>query len=216
MNSSEILFWNVDTQIDFISPAGKLYVQGAELLKPVWSRITSLAKQKSIRVVNTADFHFENSPELSTNPDFVKTFPQHCMAHTKGAEYIKETDPEDPFIIAWTGKIKKNTVLKNRNIVIRKDAFDVFEGNLNTDLVLEILNPKKVYVYGVTTNVCVKDAVNGLAKRVEEVFVVEDAIKELPNIPLPFDDWEKLGVKMIQLKELERYLVECDSTEHCD
>ena len=203
MNFSEVLFWNVDTQIDFISTAGKLYVQGAELLKPNWRKITSFAKQENIRVVSTADFHFEDSAELSMNPDFIKTFPPHCMANTNGAEYIAETQPEDPFIIEWEGKLERFDEIKNRNIVIRKDTFDVFMGNPNTDLLLKTLNPKKVFVYGVTTNVCVNDAVIGLAKRVEKVFVIEDAIKELPNIPLSFDEWKKLGVKMIQLKELE-------------
>jgi nicotinamidase/pyrazinamidase len=203
MNLSDLLFWNVDTQIDFVSPEGKLYVKGAELLKFRWKKITLMAKQNSIRVVNTADFHLENSVELSVNPDFIKTFPPHCMANTEGAEYIEETQPEDPFIIEWNKKLGKRIEIKNRNIIIQKDAFDVFKGNANTDFVLKILNPTKVYVYGVTTNVCVNDAVVGLAKRVKEVYVVEDAIKELPNIPLPFAAWKKLGVKMIQLNELE-------------
>ena len=44
MQSSDYLFWNVDTQIDFVSPKGKLYVQGAELLKPIWKKITRLIK----------------------------------------------------------------------------------------------------------------------------------------------------------------------------
>jgi len=35
---------------------------------------------------------------------------------------------------------------------------------------------------------------------------VEDAIKELPNISLPFDDWKKKGVHLIRMKELEEML----------
>lgn len=206
MNLSSVLFWNVDTQIDFISPVGKLYVPGAELLKPVWQVLTNFAKEKSISVVNTADFHFEDSAELSMNPDFIKTFPPHCMANTKGAEYIPETRPEDPYIIEWWDKLEWHDEIRNRNIVIRKDAFDVFKGNPNANSILKMINPKKVFVYGVTTNVCVNDAVVGLIKRVETVYVFEDAIKELPNIPLPFANWRKLGVKMIQLNELETML----------
>lgn len=206
MNLSDWLFWNVDTQIDFISPEGKLYVKGAELLKPSWKDITLLAKEKSIRVVNTADYHFENSAELSINPDFVITFPPHCIAGTSGAEYIPETQPEDPAVIGCAEKLERMDEIKHRNIVIQKDAFDVFIGNPNTNSILKTLSPKKVFVYGVTTNVCVNDAVVGLIKRVGEVYVIEDAIKELPNIPLPFAVWEKLGVKMIQLNELKTML----------
>lgn len=209
---SNWLFWNVDTQYDFVSPQGKLYVQRAELLKPIWKRITQFAKEKSICVVNTADFHFLDSAELEVNPDFIKLFPPHCMAHTKGAEYIEETKPENPIIFDWD--IKYDNVAKiindkrDRNIIIRKDAFDVFMGNSNTDSILKYLNPKVVVVYGVTTNVCVNDAVVGLSDRVEKVYVIGDAIKELPNIPLPFENWKKLGVEIIQLEELEKLLAE--------
>lgn len=207
MNSVDWLFWNVDTQFDFVSPQGKLYVEGAELLKPVWETITNLAKKQSICVVNTADYHFPNSAELSSNPDFIKTFPPHCMANTLGADYIEETNPENPLIFDWDKQyaINSKTVdhTKYRNIVIRKDAFDVFSGSPFTEKILNQFSPKNVVVYGVTTNVCVNDAVVGLAKRVSNVYVIEEAIKELPTIPLPFDNWKDLGVKMISLKDLE-------------
>ena len=198
---ADLLFWNVDTQKDFIEPDGKLYVSGAELLKPVWKKVSALAKEKSIRIVSTADYHFRDSAELSENPDFITTFPPHCMAGTTGAEYIDETKPENPFIFEWDKNYQNLSKILdekiNQDIIIRKDAFDVFKGNPNTENVVKELAPKVVVVYGVTTNVCVNDAVVGLAKRVEKVYVVEDAIKELPNIPLPFDNWKKLGVEMI-------------------
>ncbi|MEN8117129.1 MAG: isochorismatase family cysteine hydrolase [Bacteroidota bacterium] len=203
MDSSKILFWNVDTQIDFVMPEGKLYVPGAELLRTTWEKITELAKQKNIHVVNTADFHYPGSAELSSNPDFINTFPEHCMANTDGSDYVPETNPVNPLIIDWDREYSvSEDILKSRNLLIRKDAFDVFKGNPYTDSILKIIAPSTVVVYGVTTNVCVNDAVVGLAKRVGKVYVVEDAIKELPNIPLPFKNWESLGVELVKLEDL--------------
>ena len=202
-----LLFWNVDTQIDFMEPYGKLYAPDAEKIKPVLKKITEFAETYEIQVVNTADFHYSDSAELSQNPDFVETFPEHCMANTKGADYIEETAPTDPLIFDWNKEYPSlDEVKMSRNIVIRKDAFDVFKGNPYTEKILNILSPSLVIVYGVTTNVCVNDAVTGLSTRVGKVFVIEDAIKELPNIPLPFDNWEKLGVQMIRSTELENLL----------
>ena len=207
MNISGLLFWNVDTQIDFVDPKGKLYVPGAELLKPAWKKITELAVVKNIRVVNTADFHYGNSPEISNNPDFIETFPEHCMANTEGSKYITETEPEDPLIFDWNKEYSvSEKVLDPRNIVIRKDAFDVFKGNPYTEQILKIISPETVVVYGVTTNVCVNDAVVGLADRVSKLLVIEDAIKELPNIPLPYSNWNRLGVQMISSTELNTIL----------
>ena len=203
MENDKIIFWNVDTQVDFVEPEGRLYVQGAEKIKPLWQQITDFAKQKNIRVVNTADYHYPESAELSDEPDFVNTFPQHCMANTQGAEYIAETQPDDAVEFDWDKDYDTFDEVKTaRNTVIRKDAFDVFAGNPYTDNILQILSPETVVVYGVTTNVCVNDAVVGVSKRVKRVIVLKDAIKELPNIPLPFDDWEKLGVEMMTFEDL--------------
>lgn len=210
MNTSGWLFWNVDTQIDFVYPRGKLYVQDAENLRPQWKKLTQLAKKRNIQVINSADYHYPNSAELDANPDFVNTFPEHCMANSRGADFIKETDPEDPVIFDWDKEYLITPELfdtsKYRNFIIRKDAFDVFTGNPSTEVILKNIKPDSVVVYGVTTNVCVNAAVKGLSRKVSNVYVVEDAIKELPDIPLPFQDWEKKGVKLIKLKDVERMI----------
>lgn len=210
MELSNLLFWNVDTQIDFVYPRGKLYVQDAEKLRPKWKELTQLAKKKKIRVVNTADHHYSNSPELDSSPDFINTFPEHCMAGTRGADFIRETEPDEPMIFDWEKEYLLTPELfesdEHQNFVIRKDAFDVFEGNPLTETILKYLNPETVVVYGVTTNVCVDAAVRGLVKRGKEVYVVKDAIKELPKIPMPFDYWEKKGVKMITLAQLKKMI----------
>lgn len=205
-----ILFWNVDTQIDFIEPTGKLYVKGAEKLKPILKKITHFATEKEIRVINTCDFHLINSHELSIHPDFKTTFPEHCMAGTSGAEFIAETRPAFPAIVDWMTQLAILPQLANagqyRNIVIRKDAFDVFEGNPYTEKILNLLCPDKVFVYGVSTNVCVDKAVCGLVRHGYQVYVFEDAIKELPKIPLPFKKWKELGVKLIEFGKIKKYL----------
>lgn len=211
MDFTDWLFWNVDTQIDFVYPRGKLYVPGADKIRPRWKELTRLAKEKSIRVVNSADFHYQNSAELDATPDFVNTFPEHCMANTRGADFIRETDPEEPEIFDWDKEYLITAQLFNReevrNFIIRKDAFDVFKGNHLTASILKHLNPKVVVVYGVTTNICVDAAVRGLTKRVKKVYVVEDAIKELPGVPLPFEGWNKKKVELIRLARLKKLLV---------
>ena len=210
MSKQRTLFWNVDTQEDFIDQAGKLYVPGAEEIRPVLKQITDFAKAEGIRVVNTCDYHLINSNELSSLPDYETSFPQHCMAGSSGAEFISETLPESPLLIDWDSELaifaEFDDPERFRNIVIRKDAFDVFAGNPNTEKVVKILHPDQVFVYGVTTNVCVDKAVLGLSERGIKVYVFEDAVKELPNLPLPFDTWKAKGIELITFSDIKKYL----------
>ena len=210
MKTKKCIFWNVDTQEDFIDQSGKLYVPGAEDIRPVLKRITDFAKSEGIRVVNTCDYHFINSQELSNLPDFVSTFPLHCMAGSSGARFISETDPDLPLLIDWDSELgifeELDDPQRFRNIVIRKDAFDVFIGNQYTEKIVQIINPDQVFVYGVTTNICVDKAVIGLAERGIQVYVIKDAIKELPNLPLPYETWLSRGVKMISFEGISQYV----------
>ena len=73
--SCDLIFWNVDTQYDFISDGsngnyvGKLPVPGAMDILNNLNKITSLAGTNNKRVVNTRDWHTLDSEEISESPD---------------------------------------------------------------------------------------------------------------------------------------------------
>lgn len=199
------IFWNVDTQYDFMRPDGKLYVKDAETIENNLAKLTMLAEKKGIVVVNTADRHYKDSKELSDKPDFMATFPEHCMADTPGAEYVFATAPKDPYIIDWKSDGFSRTRVKNaKNIILYKDAFDIFAGNKFANDVVKIIEPKVVVAYGVATNVCVDFAVMGLLERGKEVYVPLDAIKGLPQLPLDetLNKWKDNGAKLTTVDEI--------------
>lgn len=182
INRGNTVLFNIDTQFDFIDPEGKLYVDGSEKIKPILANITEFGEQNKIRVINTMDWHYEDSEELSDTPDFAETFPPHCMADSKGVEFIDETNPDDPYIIDWSINLGLKHLPPVRNIVIRKDKFDVFEGNPNTNRIVEILKKDgidTVVIYGVTSDICVSFAINGLLERGLKVILVKDATNPL-------------------------------------
>lgn len=200
MKNKKIIFWNVDTQKDFMNSDGALYVEGAGNIKPNLKKLTEFAKYNNITVVNTKDYHHFSDSELSDKPDFINTFPNHCIAGSIGEEFIDETQPKDyPNNLYYTNKLPTLNLFA-RNITIYKNKFDVFTGNPNTNKLLDFINPDIVVVYGVATNVCVNCAVLGLTKRGIEVIVVKDAIKELPNIPVTeiYEKWDERKVGWIQ------------------
>lgn len=197
MKTIKTIFWNVDTQYDFMrnddSFQGLLAIPGAREIEGNLELLTNIAREKRIQVVNTADWHNEYSKELSATPDFKTTFPKHCMQWTKGAGWIPATMPLRPFAVYWKTENfdEKRLAGHEGDIVIYKDEFDVFTGSRHTEKILEIIKPEIAIVYGVATNVCVDYAVRGLLERNVRVYVPTDAIKELPNLPLQetLDDW---------------------------
>lgn len=207
----KVIFWNVDTQKDFILTNGKLAILGAEAILPNLAYLTKTAKEENITVVNTCDFHGPDDPEISDTPDFKTTFPSHCIAGTEGQEFIPETYPhqfgrENHYVVGIKNPIDEGTFEKARNIIIEKNKFDVFEGNPNTEKVLELLKPTIVVVYGVAADVCVKFAVLGLLKRGYKVALLADCCKELPNadmdaIKKEFEPYKDL-LKITTLEEV--------------
>ncbi|MBR9703827.1 isochorismatase family protein [Candidatus Pacearchaeota archaeon] len=198
------IFWNVDTQNDFMKDdsdyKGKLVVPGANSIVGNLERLTQYADSRDIKVVNTGDWHTEDSEEISNDPDFIKTFPAHCLIRTYGAEFISETKPLEPYVVDWRDEsINGDKVREARNIVLYKDAFNVFKGNSLTDNVLKILGPDSVVVYGVATEVCVKEAVLGLQKSGKQSYVVFDAIKGIDcvNVKNAMDEMREAGARFV-------------------
>ena len=62
------VFIDVDTQLDFLYPAGALYVPGAERICPRSRTSTATPRAHGIPVVSTTDAHTENDPEFQSWP----------------------------------------------------------------------------------------------------------------------------------------------------
>ena len=96
---ARVIFWDVDTQYDFMHPDGKLYVPEAERVITNLQRLTDYAHGHGIRIVASADDHVMGHPEISDKPDWQSTFPAHCMRGTPGQKKIAETALRDPLVI---------------------------------------------------------------------------------------------------------------------
>src|SRR3989442_9632993 len=96
---ARVIFWDVDTQYDFMHADGKLYVPEAERIITNLQRLTNYAHGHGIRIVASADDHVMGHSEISDSPDWQSTFPAHCMRGTAGQMKIPETALRDPLVI---------------------------------------------------------------------------------------------------------------------
>jgi nicotinamidase/pyrazinamidase len=70
-------FFDIDTQLDFVYPAGALYTPGAETVIPAVAALNQYASSNGIRLVSTLCSHTEDAAEF-------KVWPPHCVAGTLG------------------------------------------------------------------------------------------------------------------------------------
>src|SRR5260370_39940683 len=87
---ARVIFWDVDTQYDFMKADGKLYVPDAEQGIPNLKRLTDFAHGHGIPIVASADHHLPTDPEIPATPDWTTTFPPHCLRGTTGQRTIGE------------------------------------------------------------------------------------------------------------------------------
>ena len=123
------VFWDVDTQVDFILPDGKLCVPGAETIADNLGRLTDFAHANGIRIVASSDNHDPDDAELSDMPDFQDTFPPHCLRGTPGQARIPQTALRNPLVIEPEAAASAlPALLENHagDILFHKHWFDVF------------------------------------------------------------------------------------------
>jgi nicotinamidase/pyrazinamidase len=174
--TAKLVLWDVDTQVDFVLPEGKLYVPGAEQVVPAMKLLVEAARAAGIPHIASADDHELTDDEISDEPDFQTTYPPHCLRGTRGARKVPETEQEDPVPIGL-GPFPERYV-RGREFLLLKKNFDVFT-NPNTDRLLALLDPDEVILFGVATDVCDDAAIRGLLERGRRVRFVEDAARGL-------------------------------------
>jgi nicotinamidase/pyrazinamidase len=177
MISRSAIFWDVDTQADFMLPGGKLCVPGAEKLIPNLDRLTNAARKDRVMIIGDVCVHAPNDPEF-------QQFPPHCVVGTPGAEMIPETRANRIlFIPNRFDALIPPDLSEYQQVVLEKQTLDVFD-NCNTPIVLERAmrftnRDAEIFVFGVATEYCVRLAAKGLLDRGRRVALVRDAIEAL-------------------------------------
>jgi len=154
------VFFDIDTQIDFMYPAGALYVPGAEDIVPVIAELN----RRAPLVISTMDAHSEDDPEF-------KIYGHHCVAGTTGQQKPACTllDQRATIPAAPEGI---------RQLILEKQKLDCFS-NPHLRPLLAQLSAERYVVYGVVTEICVRIAAFGLLETGKRVELVTDAIKSL-------------------------------------
>ena len=166
-----LVFVDVDTQVDFMLPGGRLYVPHAEEIIPQLRELMLWARAHQVPIVSTSDAHAPDDPEFAQ-------WPPHCVAGTPGQRHIPETLFSDAVVIenspdafhlprGWVGQI-----------IVEKRVYD-FTTNLNIEAILASFAQPRFVVFGVATEYCVRSSVLALRSRDLPVAVVRDAIKAI-------------------------------------
>jgi len=200
------ILWDVDTQVDFMEPSGKLYVPGARDVAPAMELLVDAARAARIPHVASADDHELTDPELSDSPDFQNTYPPHCLRGTRGAEKILETKQRDPLplsLVPFPPGLVPRLIEGRREILLLKKNFNVFT-NPNTDALLDVLDPSEIVVFGVATDVCDHAAILGFLQRGRRVRFVEDASRGLDEARVAACTavWRERGVAFTTAEEV--------------
>ena len=202
MDETAWVGWVVDAQVDFMDPDGRLYVKdlenpddvGSVQVVPELRRAVAWMREKCRVVVFTGDWHGLEDAEIDPdNPDpAAGTYPPHCMGRSPdpeeraGAEIIPEIRPVAPLVLEIGAteeearKLAAQAVEEDRPVFIHKNRFNVFEGNEATEAFLaglgkRLARPLEFWVAGVSRDVCVTEAVDGMRRRDFAVTALSDA-----------------------------------------
>ena len=149
----KIVFFDIDTQLDFVSPGGALYVPGAENILGNVALLNRYAVGRGTPLISTADAHTEADPEF-------KAWPHHCVAGCLG-----QRKPQA-------------TLVGGGQVIVEKQSVDCFAVPRLHSLLAEFAADLYV-VYGVVTEICVKHCTEGLFRLGKPISIVTDAIREL-------------------------------------
>ncbi len=154
------VFFDIDTQIDFMYPAGALYVLGAERILGTVAKLNHRAPV----LISTQCAHSEDDPEF-------RLYPHHCVSGTVGQQKPAATLREKRVMLPGPAH-------GAHQLILEKQELDCFS-NPHLAPLLQELNADRYVVYGVVTEICVRFAAFGLLKTGKPVELVTDAVKAL-------------------------------------
>ena len=139
----------IDIQNDFVE-GGALPVTGGRQVAAMISRHLRHFKQEYDFVVATRDYHEDPEGHFSDHPDFVNTWPPHCVIGTPGAAFVP------PIQNLVREKLIQTVVSKGRHAA----AYSAFEGlDPRGHYLLDVLKEQRIDhidICGIATDYCVR------------------------------------------------------------
>ena len=166
-----LAFFDIDTQVDFMRPTGRLYVKGAEQIVPNLDRLMRWAGANEVPVISSADAHSPDDPEF-------KIWPPHCVAGTPGQRRIPETLFPSPVVIPCHPGAFQPPARWVGQFIVEKPTYSS-QDNPNYEAILQAMGLRHAVVFGVATEFCVLADTLALCRRGFKVDVVTDAIKAI-------------------------------------
>jgi nicotinamidase/pyrazinamidase len=165
-----LVFVDIDTQRDFLEPDGALFIEGSAAILSNLASLTHFAISHQIPILATACAHLPDDPEL-------ERFPPHCMAGTPGQERVPATACPHSTVLSVSERLGGQIPL---HLTLEKRELDLFSRTDAGELITRYDQAKPTFVvYGVATDYCVREAVNGLVERQCRVAIVTDAIRAI-------------------------------------
>lgn len=138
----------VDVQNDFCEGGSLAVTGGAAVADRISHYLVDRGKQYDM-IVATRDWHIDPGSHFSPEPDFVDTWPPHCVAETPGAEFHENLNNAADFLEATDAVVSKGA---------NDAAYSGFEGTTATGESLHQLlgshNITDLDIVGLATDHC--------------------------------------------------------------
>jgi nicotinamidase/pyrazinamidase len=144
----------VDVQNDFCEGGSLAVTGGAAVARALTAYLAGPDRARYDHVVASQDFHVDPGTHFSAEPDYVASWPAHCVAGTPGAQFHPELDTTQVEEIFCKGE--------------HAAAYSGFEGASQAgDTLLKWLTERHVTdidVTGIATDYCVRATATDAAK----------------------------------------------------
>jgi nicotinamidase/pyrazinamidase len=200
-----MIFFDVDTQRDFMESTGALYVPGAEAIRPNIERLLRAAGDYNVTTISSRCAHEPDDPEF-------EVFPPHCIDGLPGAERVFADLPALPRreIAVDAAADPQAQIQPAMHIVVKKKVFDLFSNRWLEGLRRRgDFNGESCVVFGVATDYCVRACALGLAEAGAHVLLVEDAVRGVAGetISRTIDEMRAAGVEFTTTDEVLKRVI---------
>ena len=165
MKAEQTIFYDINTQRDFILHDGKFHIEGRrEDRAGVEGAHRSRARSES---ANRLLGRLPRSRRHAVLKSWGGPYPDHCMAGTPGQQKIDETAPLNPLMLEnkeYTTEEIQKILDHHGEIVFRRQQFEELADNAHLSAILRlVLRPyKDIVMYGVYTESCVEREISAL------------------------------------------------------